>query len=108
MIQEVIDSIVEAENRAETMVKDAVAAAKDEVAKASSQAEEKVAQAKLRAKAIEKENALNAQKTAQEEYKKALCENEKKITSLAKQTQNNKDKAIEVIIGRIEEKYARR
>ncbi len=107
MVQEIIDSIVEAENQAEIIVKEANAKAKETVTKANSAAEDAIADAKEKAKSEAKKNLEKARKKADEEYADAVAANAKKIEALGKTAGKNLDKAAEVVIGRLKERYAR-
>lgn len=107
MVQEIIDSIVKAENQADVIVKEANAKAKETVAKANSAAEDTIAEAKEKAKSEAKKNAENAKKKADADYADAVAVNAKKIEALEKTAKKNLDKAAEVVIGRLKERYAR-
>lgn len=107
MIEEVINSIIQAEDEADKIVKDAGLQAKQSVADANVQAEKVIELAKQQAKESQKQCIAKAQKKADDDYDKAVLENNKKIENIALTAKKNTDKAIEVIIGRIKEKYAR-
>ena len=105
MIEEVIGNIIEAENKADTIIKESQIKAKEMVAKAKDVAVVAVEEEKKRVEIDLTNEYNNAVAKAEEMYRSKLEEVANDADKLNKNAQKNVEKSIEYIVGRLTSKY---
>ena len=107
MVEEVINNIIEAEEKAEAIVKESQLRAKEIVAKAKEDATILVESEKKKVQLAlaQKENEAFSQ--AGTAANKAIADCEAQAEEMAKKAQKNIDKAVEYIVGSMTQKYGK-
>ncbi len=107
MIEEVINNIIEAEERADNIIKESQVKSKEIVAKAKEDAAELIEREKksVQMDLAQKSNAAFAKAGTDAKIAVEKCEEEAK--ALEQTSKKNIDKAIDYIIGSMTEKYGK-
>lgn len=107
MVEEVINNIIEAEEKAEAIVKESQVRSKEIIAKAKEDAAILVESEKKRIQLelIQKENEAFAE--AGTAANKAIAECEKQSEEMEAKAKKNVDKAVDYIIGSMTKKYGK-
>ncbi len=107
MVEEVINNIIEAEEKADNIIKESQVRSKEIIAKAKDDAASLLDSEKKRIQLEVLQKANVAQAGAENAARKAVEECTQKADDMAKDAIKNKEKAIEFIIGSMNEKYAK-
>ncbi len=107
MVEEVINNIIEAEQKADNIIKESQVRAKEIIAKAKDDAAILLDSEKKRVQLEISQKANVAHAGAENAARKDVEECTEKANEMAKEAIKNKDKAIEFIIGSMNEKYAK-
>ncbi len=105
MIEEVIGNIIDAENKADSIIKDSQVKAKEMVAKAKDVSVVAVEEEKKRIEIDLTNEYNNAVAKSEEMYRTKLEEVAAQADKQNKNAQKNMDKSIEYVIGRLTSKY---
>ena len=105
MLQNVINSIIEAETEADNIVKDATAEAKENYLKAKTDSEVMIKNNSKDVKNKYRALQLDAQEVATKEYDKIIEEGKVEADKLLKDSAKEIDEAAKFIAGRLLEKY---
>jgi vacuolar-type H+-ATPase subunit H len=101
MIKDVITSILEAEKKAEEIIKDANAKASDMISRAKIEAEDMNKEIKEKLYALEEEKYARAQEEGSAEAEKIISEGKEAAAQLELAANKNYAKAEDFIIGRL-------
>ena len=107
MVEEVINNIIEAEDKAEAIIKESQVRSKEIVAKAKEDAATLIESEKKKVQLAIAQKTNEAFSEAGIAAQKAIEESEKQAEEITKAAQKNVDKAIEFIIGSMTQKYGK-
>ncbi len=107
MVEEVINNIIEAEEKAEAIIKESQVRSKEIIAKAKDDAAVLVENEKKKVQLTIAQKTKEAFSEAGLAAQKAIEESEKQAADISKASQKNVDKAIEFIIGSMTQKYGK-
>ena len=107
MVEEVINNIIEAEEKADSIIKESQVRSKEIIAKAKDDAATLVESEKKKVQLTIAQKSNEAFSEAALAAQKAIEESEKQAADISKASQKNVDKAIEFIIGSMTQKYGK-
>ena len=107
MVEEVINNIIEAEEKAEAIQKESQVRSKEIIAKAKEDAANLIESEKKKVQLAVAQKTNEASSEAAIAAQKAISDSEKEAEEMAKKAQKNVDKAIEFVIGSMTQKYGK-
>ncbi len=105
MLQNVINSIIDAENEAEVIVKDATVEAKESFLKAKTDSEKMIKDNSKEVKESYRQIVAEANELADKEYDKIIADGSVEAEKLLNDSQEQINDAAKFIAGRLLEKY---